>query len=218
MDEEMQDTSQNGNAIWQSVIAAAVRSFASGNVGIGAVLTLPDGQTIVGENKSFGGDVDGFDGSPVAHAEIDALRQSPGRQAVGGRLYSSLQPCMMCSGACIMARLSHVAFLAPDPSWPTPQSMKELGANWLGTAIEFEQVKSSWASVALVLPLITFAERLPASDLKAFEARFPSHMSWAQDQAKIGKIRSWAVDGGTPAALADMLVGQVDPSEISLPA
>jgi len=56
---------------------------------------------------------------PTAHAEILAIRQaaaSAGRWRLEGcTLYVTLEPCAMCAGAVVLARLDRVVFGAPDP-------------------------------------------------------------------------------------------------------
>lgn len=56
---------------------------------------------------------------PSAHAEIEALRaaaQFVGNYRLpGATLYSTLEPCVMCAGALIHARISHLIFSTPDP-------------------------------------------------------------------------------------------------------
>jgi tRNA(adenine34) deaminase len=58
-------------------------------------------------------------GDPTAHAEILALREAAARTG-GWRLldtvlYVSLEPCAMCAGAIVLARVSRVVYAAPDP-------------------------------------------------------------------------------------------------------
>jgi len=58
-------------------------------------------------------------GDPTAHAEILALREAAGR--LGGWrlldtvLYVTLEPCTMCAGAIVLARVPRVVYAAPDP-------------------------------------------------------------------------------------------------------
>ncbi|MGH8042373.1 MAG: tRNA adenosine(34) deaminase TadA [Rudaea sp.] len=82
-------------------------------VPVGAVLVL-DGE-IVGEgwNHNIGGN------DPTAHAEIAALRDA-GRNLgnyrfPGAMLYATLEPCVMCAGAIVHARVARVVFAAADP-------------------------------------------------------------------------------------------------------
>ncbi|HEX6831962.1 MAG TPA: tRNA adenosine(34) deaminase TadA, partial [Rudaea sp.] len=82
-------------------------------VPVGAVL-VADG-VIVGEgwNRSI------TTHDPTAHAEIGALRAAAGRLAnyrlPGTTLYVTLEPCVMCAGAIIHARVGRVVYAADDP-------------------------------------------------------------------------------------------------------
>jgi tRNA(adenine34) deaminase len=91
----------------------ARRAEASGEVPIGALIVKDD--EIIGEgwNQPIGA-VD-----PSAHAEIVALRaaaRSLGNYRLPGcSLYVTLEPCVMCAGAIIHARIERVVFGAGDP-------------------------------------------------------------------------------------------------------
>ncbi|WP_232796662.1 tRNA adenosine(34) deaminase TadA [Kyrpidia spormannii] len=84
-----------------------------GEVPIGAVVVA--GGQILGE----GCNLREMWNDPTAHAEMVALRQAA--QAVGGwrlsgtTLYVTLEPCAMCVGAAVLARVERVVFGAPDP-------------------------------------------------------------------------------------------------------
>ncbi len=86
----------------------------AGEVPVGAVLLGPDGQKIaVGQNRVI------RDADPTAHAEMVALRL--GGTALrnyrldGCTLYVTLEPCAMCAGAMVHARLARVVFGGSDP-------------------------------------------------------------------------------------------------------
>jgi tRNA(adenine34) deaminase len=57
--------------------------------------------------------------SPTAHAEIQALNAAAAARGhwnlTGTVLYVTLEPCVMCAGALVMARVDEVVFAAPDP-------------------------------------------------------------------------------------------------------
>jgi tRNA(adenine34) deaminase len=97
----------------RQALALAQRAEAQGEVPVGAVVVL-DGE-VIGEGWNRNIELD----DPAAHAEIMALRQAGSRvgnhRLVGAELYVTLEPCMMCVGACIHARLTRVIFGASDP-------------------------------------------------------------------------------------------------------
>ncbi len=100
-------------AFMQLALAEARTAMAAGEVPVGAVV-VKDGQVIAtGRNAP----VDAHD--PTAHAEIVALRaaaQALGNYRLDGcTLYVTLEPCAMCSGAMLHARLSRVVFGAAEP-------------------------------------------------------------------------------------------------------
>ena len=94
-------------------IESARRAEAHGDVPVGAVVAR-DGRVLAaaGNERELRGD-------PTAHAEVVAIRAAA--EALGGwrladtTLYVTLEPCSMCAGAIILARIPEVVFGAPDP-------------------------------------------------------------------------------------------------------
>jgi tRNA(adenine34) deaminase len=84
----------------------------AGDVPVGAVIVL-DGKLLArGRNRRE------VDGDPTAHAEVDALRQAAralGHWRIEGSLYVTLEPCAMCAGALVNARVKRVVYGALDP-------------------------------------------------------------------------------------------------------
>jgi tRNA(adenine34) deaminase len=97
----------------RAALELARQAEAAGEVPVGAVV-VKDGE-IVG--RGYNHPISGRD--PTAHAEIVALRdaaQRLGNYRLGGcDLYVTLEPCIMCAGAIMHARIARLFFAAPDP-------------------------------------------------------------------------------------------------------
>jgi len=105
-------------------ITLAHRAAGEGEVPVGAVV-VRDGE-IIGEgwNRPIG------EHDPSAHAEIQALRDAGRRMGnyrlPGTTLYVTLEPCVMCAGAIIHARIGRVVFGAHDPKGGAAGSVFDL--------------------------------------------------------------------------------------------
>ena len=97
----------------QQAIEQAMLAASAGEVPVGAVL-VRDGQVI---SKGFNQPISNSD--PSAHAEMLALRGAAQSEAnyrlPGTTLYVTLEPCTMCAGAMLHARIDRVVFGASDP-------------------------------------------------------------------------------------------------------
>jgi tRNA(adenine34) deaminase len=97
----------------QRALDLARRAEAEGEVPVGALVVL-DGQCI---GEGWNRPITSVD--PTAHAEICALREAAARignyRLPGAVLYVTLEPCVMCAGAVVQARLATVVYGAPDP-------------------------------------------------------------------------------------------------------
>ena len=97
----------------QHAVELAARAEAAGEVPVGALVVL-DG-VVLGEgwNQPIGSH------DPSAHAEIVALRAACARRGnyrlTGATLYVTLEPCPMCAGAIVHARIARVVYGATDP-------------------------------------------------------------------------------------------------------
>ena len=105
-------------------LALARAARERGEVPVGAVV-VRDG-TIVGR----GGNAPIAGHDPTAHAEIAALREAGqalgNYRLVGCALYVTLEPCAMCAGAILHARIARVVFGAPDPKTGAAGSVIDL--------------------------------------------------------------------------------------------
>ncbi|MFZ1981875.1 MAG: tRNA adenosine(34) deaminase TadA [Smithella sp.] len=88
-------------------------AYCRGEVPVGAVLVLEGNILARAHNSPI------MRNDPTAHAEILALRQAGEKfgnyRLTGAELYVTLEPCIMCAGAIIQARISRVIFGARDP-------------------------------------------------------------------------------------------------------
>jgi len=108
----------------QRALALARQAEEIGEVPVGALLVKDD--EVVGE---------GFntlirDHDPSAHAEMKAIRMAAGRlenyRLPGTTLYVTLEPCSMCAGAIIQARITRVVYGADDPRTGAAGSVFEI--------------------------------------------------------------------------------------------
>jgi tRNA(adenine34) deaminase len=99
--------------LMELAIERAREAEAHGDVPIGAVVAR-DGEALAsaGNERELRRD-------PTAHAEILAIRAAAaalgGWRLPGTALYVTLEPCAMCAGAIVLARIPEVVFGAPDP-------------------------------------------------------------------------------------------------------
>ena len=108
----------------RQALGLAGQARLAGEIPVGAVLVLDNECIGRGWNRPI------TDSDPAAHAEIIALREA-GRhlknyRLCGATLYITLEPCVMCAGAIIHARLERVVFGAHDPRYGAAGSVFNL--------------------------------------------------------------------------------------------
>ena len=109
----MQYLASMDEAFLREALALARQAEACGEVPVGAVV-VKDGRFV---GSGFNQPINQHD--PTAHAEIAALRDAASRlgnyRLPGCDLYVTLEPCVMCAGAIMHARIARVIFGASDP-------------------------------------------------------------------------------------------------------
>src|SRR5581483_11966936 len=107
-------SASNSDELWmEEALRCAQRALESGEVPVGAVV-VHAGQIIA---RGWNRNITGFD--PTAHAEIMALREAGA--AVGNHrledceLFVTIEPCAMCAGAMVHARIRRLVYGADDP-------------------------------------------------------------------------------------------------------
>jgi tRNA(adenine34) deaminase len=103
-------------------------ALAHGDVPIGAVVLGPDGAVLARRHNEREAAAD-----PTAHAEVLALRDAAAAlgswRLAGCTLVVTLEPCPMCAGAAVNARVGRVVFGAPDPKAGATGSLYHLLAD-----------------------------------------------------------------------------------------
>jgi tRNA(adenine34) deaminase len=106
--------SQQEDAYWMELALELARSAAAaGEVPVGAVV-VKDGEIVGrGHNRNLA------DNDPTAHAELVALRDAAARlgnhRLAGCAMFATIEPCAMCAGAMVHARLARLVYGASDP-------------------------------------------------------------------------------------------------------
>jgi tRNA(adenine34) deaminase len=123
VDEDDQDL----DIAWmRQALQVASEAGVAGEVPVGAVLVRDGVLVASGANRTI------QDCDPSAHAEIIALRAG-GRvlenHRLGGTLYVTLEPCVMCMGALVQARIERLVFGARDTKGGGAVSLYELGSD-----------------------------------------------------------------------------------------
>ena len=112
----------------QLALVEARKAAAVGEVPVGAVLVSATGKILArGHNQPV------TRNDPTAHAEVLVLRQAAEQvgnyRLPGTTLYVTLEPCIMCMGALLHARVMRLVFGAPDPKGGAVESLYRIAAD-----------------------------------------------------------------------------------------
>jgi tRNA(adenine34) deaminase len=115
-------------------LAQAALAQAVGEVPVGAIVVRDGGVIGSGYNHPIG------TCDPTAHAEIEALREAArtvgNYRLPGSSLYVTVEPCLMCVGAIVHARVGTVVYGAPDPKGGAVRSLLDPSALPLNHSFE----------------------------------------------------------------------------------
>lgn len=163
------------DAAWQQLHPAFQRSLQlaylgvrAGGLAVGSVITNVDGDIVVeGRNRAYdppGGD-DVLQGTPIAHAEMNALAQARTDWNLGDHtLWSTHEPCLMCRAAAAFLGVGKVCYMADDPS----AAGEPTSAHIVPTD---GPIDSTWAGSANVLFLLSVAAKVGADSTMVAEHR-----------------------------------------------
>lgn len=104
----------SSDELWmEEALRAAQRALEAGEVPVGAVVVCQGAIVGRGWNRNIG------DNDPTAHAEMVALREAGaalGNHRLGDcELFATIEPCAMCAGALVHARIRRLVYGADDP-------------------------------------------------------------------------------------------------------
>jgi tRNA(adenine34) deaminase len=108
----MAETNSDDLRFMQAALEAARAAGKMGEVPVGAVIVLDDAIVAQSGNRTI------VDCDPTAHAEMVALREAARKlgnyRLLGATLYVTIEPCAMCAGAMIQARIARLVYGAED--------------------------------------------------------------------------------------------------------
>ena len=121
-----------------AAIEEAEAGLREGGIPIGSVLVYEGGIIGRGHNRTRG------DCDPTAHAEMLAVREAAAhvgaQRVVGATVYTTVEPCFMCAGALLHARVERVVWAVRDPKFGACASLaKVLGDERLNHQVEIEE-------------------------------------------------------------------------------
>jgi tRNA(Arg) A34 adenosine deaminase TadA len=169
---------------WRMALTLAWEAYVGGNIGVGAVLTDPGGG-VVAAGRNRVADKEAPPGrlrsTFIAHAELDVLGQLMPGDYRGHTLWTTLEPCPLCSMAIVTSNVGSVSFAARDRLWDGISKLTELN----------EFIASRWpirrgplggpvSVFAELLPLLWFLERKPdGSVVEKYQSQHPRLLALA---------------------------------------
>lgn len=113
----------NPHAYMDLALEQARAAAREGEVPVGALLALPDGRSYAAHNCAESG-------SPLMHAEMEVLRaglESEGRHGLSAAtLYVTAEPCLMCLGAMVHARIGGLVYACEEPRFGGVAALQSL--------------------------------------------------------------------------------------------
>jgi len=109
----MSENAQSDVSFMQAALEEAKAAAARGEVPVGAVIIVENKIIARAGNRTI------TDSDPTAHAEIVALRDAAkvigNHRLLGATFYVTIEPCAMCAGAMVQARIARLVYGADDP-------------------------------------------------------------------------------------------------------
>lgn len=183
---------------FQQCLALAWESTCAGSLGVGSVISDDGGAVVAtGRNRLFevDGEEDPLAGSPVAHAEMNALAKlRAGGEHASLVLWTSLAPCLLCTGGARIARVGSVRYLAEDPLWSHLDHLPGLHPHLADGWPERDGPREG--------PFAAFALLLPMHAVRFWNPDAPTGQVWREHAPGLAELATDLVETHELAALA----------------
>jgi tRNA(Arg) A34 adenosine deaminase TadA len=167
---------------WRVAFDEAWTSWRHGSLGVGAVVVDDTGDMVArGHNQLLHSGPGPLSSTHMAHAEMNALAQLPVGRGPRLGVYSSFEPCSMCTSALLFYRIDRIAYASPDPVWA---GMHEwfLSAPW-ASRHQFTRacLAGEFGAFGYVLHVSRLAEIAPCHVLEAHQHASRRRFDFATD-------------------------------------
>lgn len=112
----------------RAALLEAGKAAAAGEVPVGAVVVSPTGEIL---SRAYNRPI--LDRDPTSHAEVLALRKAARKtgnyRLPGCRLVTTIEPCPMCAGAAVLARVDEIVYGADDPKTGAVRSLYRIASD-----------------------------------------------------------------------------------------
>jgi tRNA(adenine34) deaminase len=203
---------------FQEAMELAWRSLTAGTIGVGSVITDPDGKVIArGRNRVYdspGGDGI-LQGNRLAHAEMNALAEIATDYSLADcTLWSTQQPCVLCSSAAVMCFVGTVRYLAADPVFAGIERMPELNEflDRYWPSYEGPTEDDRWAVAAMLVQLYAAASKNPTGEVMETSHRLEPETALLIEQ--IVREQTW-IGGAQPDLSASSALSLVWPQVVA---
>jgi len=191
---------------WRTAFECAWQSAQNGSVPVGAVITSADGTVIAsGRARSMEttGPVGVLFNTTIAHAEINAIAALPPKGYPDHSIWVTLEPCLQCVGAIVVARIGTVQFAGSDPLWESIERLPDMNAF----------VASRWPQrvgprgdqfgvLGQLLPLVFYRRRYPeGASITVHRQQAPAVAALADELVSSGEFER-LVDRELPDVIA----------------
>jgi tRNA(Arg) A34 adenosine deaminase TadA len=178
---------------WRASLELAWEAFRAGTIPVGSVVVAADGGIVArGRNRIFDQPGVGLAGSRLGHAEVDALSQLSASDRYRDHvLYSTLEPCLLCTAATLLSTVGRIEYAANDPFGGGCSGAIDT-AHWRRSAPEIGAPLGGWPG------------RLSAALQSAFWLAHPEHSRADEildafgEESRCAGGRVLELDGGVP--------------------